>query len=241
MSQPVSLAICLLVPALSVLVGGLVVRFWRPTSVTLAAVQHFTAGLVLSAVAVELMPDLVSSPHFAAAVAGFVLGVFFMLAIGKITERAESSEGQAGSGSGLIFAVAVDLFVDGLLVGAALTVGAKQGVLIAIALTIEAFFLAISTCSTLRVRGAGPSKIFLVSVFLAVLVATGVLAARIFSAQVSGGLLVGTLSFATAALLYLVVEELLVEAHREEDHIATPAFFFAGFLLLYVLQHWLGG
>ena len=96
MSQPVSLAICLLVPALSVLVGGLVVRFWRPTSVTLAAVQHFTAGLVLSAVAVELMPDLVSSPHFAAAVAGFVLGVFFMLAIGKITERAESSEGQGG-------------------------------------------------------------------------------------------------------------------------------------------------
>ena len=77
--------------------------------------------------------------------------------------------------------------------------------------------------------------------FVAVLVATGVLAARFFSAQLSGGLLVGTLSFATAALLYLVVEELLVEAHREEDRIATPAFFFAGFLLLYVLQHWLGG
>jgi len=238
MSQPVSLAICLLVPTLSVLAGGLVVRFWRPTSVTLAAVQHFTAGLVLSAVAVELMPDLVSSPHFAAAVAGFVLGVFFMLAIGKITARAESSAGQVGSGSGLIFAVAVDLFVDGLLVGTALTVGAKQGVLIAVALTIEAFFLALSTCSTLR---AGQRKIFLVSVFLAVLVATGVLAARFFSAQLSGGLLVGTLSFATAALLYLVVEELLVEAHREKDRIATPAFFFAGFLLLYVLQHWLGG
>ena len=125
--------------------------------------------------------------------------------------------------------------------GTALTVGAKQGVLIAIALTIEAFFLAISTCSTLRARGAGQRKIFLVSVFLAVLVATGVLAARFFSAQLSSGLLVGTLSFATAALLYLVVEELLVEAHRKEDRIATPAFFFAGFLLLYVLQHWLGG
>ena len=150
MSYSVSLVICLLVPALSVLAGGLVVRFWQPTSVTLAAVQHFTAGLVLSAVAVELMGDLVSTPHFVAVVTGFVVGVLFMLAIGKITQRAESSQEQVGGSSGLIFAVGVDLFVDGLLVGTALTLGAKQGVLIAIALTIEAFFLALSTCSTLH-------------------------------------------------------------------------------------------
>ena len=241
MSYSVSLMICLLVPALSVLAGALVVRVWQPTSVTLAAVQHFTAGLVLSAVAVELMGDLVSTPHFVAVVTGFVVGVFFMLAIGKITQRAESSQEQVGGSSGLIFAVGVDLFVDGLLVGTALTIGAKQGVLIAIALTIEAFFLAISTCSTLRARSAGRRKMFLVPVLLAVLVATGVLTARFFSVQLSGALLVGTLSFATAALLYLVVEELLVEAHQAEDRSVTPAFFFAGFLLLYVLQHWLGG
>lgn len=241
MSHSVSLAICVLLPALSVLVGALVVWFWRPTSVTLAAVQHFTAGLVLSAVAVELMGDLVSSPHFVAVVTGFVLGVFFMLAIGKLTQQAKSPAGEVGGGSGLIFAVGVDLFVDGLLVGTALTIGAKQGVLVSIALTIEAFFLSISTCSALRMRTAGQRKNFLVPLFFAGLVATGVLAARFFSAELSGGLLVGTLSFATAALLYLVVEELLVEAHQAEDRSTTPAFFFAGFLLLYVLQHWLGG
>ena len=81
----------------------------------------------------------------------------------------------------------------------------------------------------------------LVPFLLAVLVATGVLAARFFSIQLNGAVLVGTLSFATAALLYLVVEELLVEAHQGEDRSITPVFFFMGFLLLYVLQHWLGG
>ena len=125
MSYSVSLVICLLVPALSVLVGGLVVRFWQPTSVTLAAVQHFTAGLVLSAVAVELMGDLVSTPHLVAVVTGFVVGVLFMLAIGEIARRAEMSQGQVGGSAGLIFAVGVDLFVDGLLVGTALTLGAR--------------------------------------------------------------------------------------------------------------------
>ena len=240
MSYSVSLLICLLLPALSVLAGALVVRFWQPTSVTLAAVQHFTAGLVLSAVAVELMGDLVSTPHFVAVVTGFVVGVLFMLAIGKITQRAESSQEQVGGSSGLIFAVGVALFVDGLLVGTALTLGAKRGVLIALALTIEAFFLALSTCSTLRTRRAGRREMLLVPFLLAVLVVTGVLTARFFSVQLDGALLVGTLSFATAALLYLVVEELLVEAHQGEDRGITPAFFFAGFLLLYVLQHWLG-
>ena len=42
------------------------------------------------------------------------------------------------------------------------------------------------------------------------------------------------------ALLYLVVEELLVEAHLREDRATTPAYFFAGFLLLYILQYLLG-
>jgi ZIP family zinc transporter len=56
----------------------------------------------------------------------------------------------------------------------------------------------------------------------------------------TGNLLDGTLAFATAALLYLIVEELLIEAHQREYRATTPAYFFAGFLLLDVLQYALG-
>ena len=60
-------------------------------------------------------------------------------------------------------------------------------------------------------------------------------------AQLVGGLRSGTLAFATAALLYLVAEELMTEAHEAaEDRPATPALFFAGFLLVYLLQQALG-
>ena len=58
--------------------GGRCVRYWFPNVLTRGAIQHFTAGLVFSAVAVELMPDRVASHHFVAIVTGLVLGVGFM-------------------------------------------------------------------------------------------------------------------------------------------------------------------
>lgn len=43
------------------------------------------------------------------------------------------------------------------------------------------------------------------------------------------------LSFGLSALLYLVVEELLVEAHSEEDKPIYTATFFLGFLIFLIL------
>ncbi|MEI2715006.1 MAG: hypothetical protein V9G04_17370 [Nocardioides sp.] len=43
------------------------------------------------------------------------------------------------------------------------------------------------------------------------------------------------MAFGAAALLYLVVEELLVEAHEEQETVWLGASFFAGFLVIYVL------
>lgn len=43
------------------------------------------------------------------------------------------------------------------------------------------------------------------------------------------------LSFGSAALLYLVTEELLVEAHEAGETTFAPSMFFAGFLLFLLL------
>lgn len=48
--------------------------------------------------------------------------------------------------------------------------------------------------------------------------------------------MVAVLAFATAALLYLVTEELLREAHAISDTALATAMFFIGFLLLMVLE-----
>ena len=46
----------------------------------------------------------------------------------------------------------------------------------------------------------------------------------------------GFLAFGLIALLYLVTEELLVEAHETEDRPWVTAMFFIGFLLLLLLD-----
>jgi ZIP family zinc transporter len=233
-----SFLFCLLAPPLAILAGGLLVRVWRPSPALRSSIQHFTAGLVLGAVAIELCPELITTSHFYEVVVGFAIGAAFMLAVAQYTRRAETA---AGTSTSLIFAVAIDLFVDGLLMGTSLSVGKKQGVLVAIALTFCAFFLTLATSATLHARNEKRGKVLLVILALAVLVVAGVLLAGYFASLIAGGLLSGTIAFATAALLYLVVEELLPEAHEEApDRTLTPALFFCGFLLVYLLQRLLG-
>ena len=52
--------------------------------------------------------------------------------------------------------------------------------------------------------------------------------------------LAGFLSFGLIALLYLVTEELLVEAHENPDRPWVTAMFFVGFLLLLLLEQAIG-
>ena len=239
MPDSVSFLFCLLAPAVAVLAGGVLVRIWRPSPRVQAIVQHFTAGLVLGAVAIELAPDFVQSEHRIAVVAGFIIGAVLMLLVARLTSSTEGAH--TGSSLSLFWAVAVDLFVDGLLVGTSFAVGAKQGVLVAIALAACGFFLAITTATSFQSKGASRGKTLLVTITLTLITAAGFYLAHLFAAQLVGGLRSGTLAFATAALLYLVAEELMTEAHEAaEDRPATPALFFAGFLLVYLLQQALG-
>lgn len=53
-------------------------------------------------------------------------------------------------------------------------------------------------------------------------------------------ILAAVLAFGAAALLFLAVEELLVEAHEQAETTLSAAMFFAGFLIIYVLGE-LGG
>lgn len=50
----------------------------------------------------------------------------------------------------------------------------------------------------------------------------------------------GFLAFGLVALLYLVTEELLVEAHETPDRPWVAAMFFAGFLALLMLEEMVG-
>lgn len=55
-------------------------------------------------------------------------------------------------------------------------------------------------------------------------------------AALPGPIMTGFLAFGLIALLYLVTEELLVDAHETPDRPWVAAMFFAGFLILLVIE-----
>ena len=78
-------------------------------------------------------------------------------------------------------------------------------------------------------------KVLLIVSALGMLVfASGVLGATVLSG-LTGGAMEVVLSFGVAALLYLVTEELLREAHEQRETRSGTAMFFLGFLAFLVI------
>jgi ZIP family zinc transporter len=175
--------------------------------------MHFAAGVVFAVVAVELLPDLVHEQSVVATVIGFTLGTLAMLGVRTWNERSAGSASQRGkSVSGtLIAATAADLSVDGLMLGVGFTAGAKQGHLSRVRILWRIILLA---------------GIFLLSAGLG----------GVALSLISGIFLAGVIAFGAAALLFLVTEELLTEAHQVKENPFLTSAFFVGFLALFVLE-----
>ena len=230
-----------LLPMASIVAGGVLTTFFKPGPLVRSGLQHLAAGVIFYAVAVELLPEVISHKQAAwAIVIGFSVGVIFLLTVEWFTSRAEhKKEGRQlkedFNPTGLLVAVGLDVTLDGLLIGLSFAAGAKEGIILVIALTIEDLFLGLSTALTLTKGGFSHLKVVGINIGLAMLTGLG----GVFGATIFGGLqdpwLEGVLSFGVAALLYLVTEELLVEAHSGPDTPFATSMFFAGFLLFLMI------
>lgn len=237
-------ALLVLFPVGAAAVGAGVAAWRRPGPQLTSAIQHFAAGVVLAALAGEVLPDLRSEGRLGPVLLGFSAGVLLLLGLGAYTERQEAAaertkegeEAKAGSlPVGLLTAIAIDLLIDGLLVGLGATLGNKQGLVITIALTIEILFVAVSVSIGLLESGVVRARAGLISGGLGVFCAVGAILGAALLGSASPAVLATVLAFGAAALLYLVVEELLVEAHEAEETPLLAAMFFVGFISLFAI------
>lgn len=233
-----------LVPPVLLLVAGLVAAFKTPPVAVRSAILHFAAGVVFSVVAVELIPDIMRDHLPVETVGGFALGVVTMLGLRALTKKAEGNQeasaapqasGPAALPMGMIAGVAVDLVVDGLLVGIGFAAGAKEGRLLALALATELVSLGLALSSSLRKRAISRGRTMAILSGLALLFVLGTGGGVLLLGGASPHVLAVVLPFGAAALLFLVTEELLTEAHEEPETPLLTGMFFAGFLLFLIL------
>lgn len=239
MSAPLSQILSLtLIPVAATILGGAFASFRTLSDKTRSFVQHFAAGVVFAAVAGELLPEITKGHQPVGVVIGFVIGVLTMLAVRQFAERREQrDEARPGTGTvGLLLLVGIDMFIDGLLIGVGFAAGAKVGTLLMVALTLELLFLGMSVASSLGQTGTRRSRSVLTIAGLSLLVIVGALIGGTVAQGLSGLALEIVLSFGAAALLFLVTEELLTEAHEVKETPLITAAFFAGFVALYLLE-----
>ena len=243
-----------LLPAV-VMIAGAALAVWRAPGPKLrSAILHFAAGVIFSVVAVELLPDIVQHHAPYEVALGFGLGAATMLGLRYFTQRLEKNEepeeaGNAPAGSanvtappgaaslpwGLLVAIGIDILIDGLLLGIGFAAGAKEGTLLAIALTIELLSLGLATAIELRQDGHGKGRAVAIVAGTSLMLLVGAGIGTTVLRGATGNLLEIVLSFGLAALLFLVTEELLTEAHEETETPLLTLAFFVGFLLFLIL------
>jgi ZIP family zinc transporter len=234
-----------LLPVAAMIIGAIVASFRPPGARLRSILQHFAAGVVFSVVAVELLPDVMREHNALAVSIGFALGVAVMLGIKKLSgetaEKAATGENVEPPETGeivftaMLFGIGVDILVDGFLLGIGFAAGAKEGKLLAFALGVELLSLGLALASTMTEARTPRLKIILTTVALSLLILVGAGLGGTILQRVSSETLEAILSFGLAALLYLVTEELLTEAHEVPETPLITSSFFAGFLLFLIL------
>jgi ZIP family zinc transporter len=217
-------------PMAATIAGVLLAMLGRPSPPFASAFQHLAAGIVFAAAAGELLPEVMASPDAMPIFVGGVVGIVVTWLIKRVEQNFHGSVS-------FVVTVAVDLLVDGTIIGMAFVTGTHQGLLLAVALSVEVLFLGLALTSTLATQLSNPG-ILIIGVALGSLLPLGSLLGMSVSGLPHFYLIAGY-TFGMMALLYLVTEELLVEAHQVYDTPETTAFFFVGFLTVTLFEHYL--
>lgn len=228
-----------LIPVAATIAGGVLAAYRTPSDRLRSYVQHFAAGVLLAAIAGEVLPGVVDAEGAALAIiTGLVLGVVLMLgvkAVGARFEEAAEKEG-GGASTGLVLATGIDLAIDGFIIGIGFVAGEGTGLLLVLALFIDLFFIGLSLAASLGAAGATRRRVITTTSVCAFLPLAGALVSAGLLAGLPETAVTGFLAFGAVALLYLAVEELLVEADEADKTTGAVAALFAGFVLVLVIE-----
>ncbi|MGB3221471.1 MAG: hypothetical protein WBB23_01590 [Desulforhopalus sp.] len=226
-------------PALGNFGGGLLAEWLRPSKKTLNHALHAATGIILSIVAVEVMPAaLRNTPSWLLALAFMGGGGAYLLVEYGIKRWQESKNTGAGAGAWMVYvAVATDLIGDGLLIGTGSAVSRQMALILALGQILADIPEGFATIATFRDKGVGRAKRLLISAsFLLPVVGAAVLAYFALRGQ-SEVLKMTGLVFVAGLYMLAAMEDMMREAHESaEDSRWSALSLLAGFAIFLVVS-----
>jgi ZIP family zinc transporter len=147
-------------------------------------------------------------------------------------EAASGIEAAQSLGMGLLLATFIDVATDGFIIGAGFAAGGETGLILALGLSVELLFLGLALTSEVL----SGWRIVAIAGALGATVLTFAIVGNYLLAGASPAVIGAALAFSAAALLYLVTEELLMEAHTVEEKPISTLVLFSGFLVFWSIQ-----
>ena len=220
----------------------------------------FAAGVMVAASiwsllipAMERVGDM-GKLAFVPAVAGFWLGILFLLLLDHIiphlhrnSQRAEGPRSQLKRTTMLVLAVTLHNIPEGMAVGVVYAgylvgntqISAAAAMALSLGIAIQNFPEGAIISMPLRAEGTGKPKAFLGGVLSGIVEPIGAIL-TILAAGLIVPALPYLLSFAAGAMLYVVVEELIPEMSQGEHSDVGTIFFAVGFSVTTMLDVELG-
>ena len=195
--------------------GGLLSEAVSVSTKTLSLALHIAAGIVLAVVGMELMPQAIRSGPAWVMVVAFVAGGLFFILVDWVVESRTGGE-RAGAWA-IFFGTAVDLFSDGVMIGTGSTITFSLGLLLALAQVPADIPEGFATMATFRATGMNRRTRLLLSSAFAVPILLGASLGYWALRDAPAVYKMTTLAFTAGVLISVVVEEMVKEAHRDEE------------------------
>ena len=247
MPELLQIVLLALLPAAGNFAGGLLAEAIKTTRANLSLALHAAAGIVLGVIAMELAPRVFEGlPAWLAGIA-FLAGGGAYLAleaiIEKLTSRREAGEdvpnaraASSSAGAWMIYAaVSVDLFSDGLLIGAGSSLSFELALVLAIGQVTADIPEGFAAVANFKDKGMPRSQRILMSASFALPILVAALASYFLLREQDPSVQLMVLAFVAGLLLVAATEEIIGEAHEAACDTKLSALSIVGGFVLFAL------